>query len=82
MGSYTDRTKARRALDRLAEQQLVLATALIAPDEDPTGCWTIEATVDCYGIPPRMLRPLADHDCVIREVRPHADHYRMIASVV
>ena len=79
---FADRTKARRALDLLSEQPIVVAASLVPADEDPTGCWTIEASIDCYGIPPRILRPLAEHDLVIREARPEPDHYRLIASVV
>ena len=82
MVEYSDRTKARRAIDLLGEQADVLSTVLVSPDDDPTGCWTIEAIVDCYGIPPQMLRPLADYDLVIRDAGPHADHYQLIASVL
>jgi len=80
--SLGDRSQARHAVDELGAVTDVVATSLIEPDADPTRCWTIEATVDAYGIPPRILGVCQRCDLVVREVTPRGDHYRLVASVV
>jgi len=76
-----ERNRARRAVDDLGQLESVCAVELIEPSEDPTGCWTVEMTVDAYCLPPAVLSILVDHGLSLRQSGPRQGHWHGVAVV-
>lgn len=75
------RNQARRVIQKLGERPDVIGTDLVSPAIDPSGRWTIEFALDADGLPPAIVKLLADAEMTIRDVGPRQSWWHCVVVV-
>lgn len=68
------------ARDTLRTCPGVVAVDVLPPGADPTGKWTVEATVDADGIPAQVTGVVAEYGLTLRVAQPQGAHFRLVAT--
>lgn len=74
------RVAAERCAAAVAARPPVLATDVLAPQEDPRDRWTVEVTLRARagGLPPEAARAAAATGCTVASVAPQGDGHRAV----
>ena len=68
-------------MHHLVDRPDVLGTDLISPATDPSGQWAIEIALDTEGLPPAIIKLLAQAEMTIRDVGPRHSWWHCTVEV-